>query len=151
MRDHIGLTTSRPLRVRRTAWPLITRCDQRKPTSLKYRSAWRGLDPCRADCAARHGSRGLFEPAIHALPRFRLGRSRANVMEHPGAGAAHAVAEALGRIGMDGAVHISPFGVADGVVCGKGLADRQEGLLLIAPQMGREINGSVQHPARLGL
>ncbi len=37
----------------------------------------RGLDPCRSDWTARQGSRTLFEPAIHALRRFRLGRSRA--------------------------------------------------------------------------
>ena len=40
---HKVLVTCRPLRVRRGAWPVTTRCDQRKPISLKYRSARCGL------------------------------------------------------------------------------------------------------------
>ncbi len=55
-------------------WPLIPFRLLPPATNVGGRT----LDPCRADCAARHGSRALFAPAIHALRRLRLGRSRAN-------------------------------------------------------------------------
>jgi len=75
----------------------------------------------------------------------------ADVMKHSGDSTAYAVVEALSRIGVDRAARILTFTVADSVMRGKRLTDRQERLPLIAHEMGRRVNGLRQHPTSFAL
>ena len=90
-------------------------------------------------------------PSKGNLSEIKIGMARADVMKDTGDGAAYAVVETLGRIGVDRAARILAIPMADGIMRGEGLTDRQERLPLIAHQMGRPVNEVAKHPTGFSL
>jgi hypothetical protein len=90
-----------------------------------------------------------LRPAKADLIELQIGVVWADVVEDTGDGAANAVIEALGRIGMDGAADIFAFRVTDSVMGDEGFANRQEGFPFVAHQMGGKVDGLAPHPACL--
>ena len=77
--------------------------------------------------------------------------ARADVMKDTGDGAAYAVVETLGRIGVDRAARILAIPMADGIVRGEGLTDRQERLRNETNTSRPKLDAMGRKPTFLGL
>ena len=113
----------------------------------------KGLDDLAPFARAAHRLPGhhplrLAETAAVAI---QVGVPRTDVMDNAGDRKVNVVIEALGRVGMNQAASVFPFGLADRVMRGEGFADRQERFPLVAHQMRCHVNMLAQHQARLAL
>src|SRR5690348_360596 len=108
--------------------------DGARPQGPEHRSSFAG-SPLRLS------GDGPLRPAEADLVKVRIGMSGADVVKDPRDGAANAVVEALGGIGMSLPADILALGMPDRVMGGKGGADRHEDFPLVAHEMSPGING----------